>query len=131
MKKLVKSVGFAAALALLAAGAQAQEFTVQPGEAVYDEPDYSPYVDRHFPDRVFWGDTHHHTSNSPDAGLVGNILGPDAAFRFARGEELTSSNGTRVKLLRPLDFLVISDHAEYMGLPVLLNTGDPALLADP
>ncbi|MBE9554051.1 MAG: hypothetical protein IMF05_11355, partial [Proteobacteria bacterium] len=70
MKKLVKSVGFAAALALAAAGAQAQEFTIQPDEAVYDEPDYSPYVDMHFPNRVFWGDTHHHTSNSPDAGLV-------------------------------------------------------------
>ena len=131
MKKLVKSVGFAAALALVAAGAQAQEFTIQPDEAVYDEPDYSPYVDMHFPNRVFWGDTHHHTSNSPDAGLVGNILGPDAAFRFARGEEVTASSGSRVKLLRPLDFLVVSDHAEYMGLPVLLNTGDPALLADP
>ena len=60
---------------------------------------YSPYVDR---TRVFWGDTHHHTSNSPDAGLVGNTIGPDMAYRFARGEEVTSSSGLRVQLIRPL-----------------------------
>jgi hypothetical protein len=117
--------------ALMSSTALAQEFTIDKNNAVYNKPNYSPFVDQHLPNRVFWGDTHHHTSNSPDAGLVGNTLGPDAAFRFARGEELTSSNGSRVKLLRPLDFLVVSDHAEYMGLPVLLNTGDPALLADP
>ena len=108
-----------------------QEFTVDKEDVKGDEPDYSPYVDRNIPDRVFWGDTHHHTSNSPDAGLVGNILGPDMAYRFARGEEVTSSSGLRVKLIRPLDFLVVSDHAEYLGLPVLLATGDPVLTDDP
>ncbi len=96
-----------------------------------DRPDYSPYVDRNIPIRVFWGDTHHHTSNSPDAGLVGNTLGPDMAYRFARGEEITASSGLRVKLIRPLDFLVVSDHAEYMGLPPMLATGDQALVSDP
>ena len=62
--------------------------TVPPprGDVRADEPDYSPYVDRNIPTRVFWGDTHHHTSNSPDAGLVGNTPGPDMAYRFARGE---------------------------------------------
>ena len=109
----------------------AAEFTVEKTDVKGDEPDYSPYVDRNIPTRVFWGDTHNHTSNSPDAGLVGNTLGPDMAYRFARGEEVTSSTGLRVKLIRPLDFLVVSDHAEYLGLPVMLRTGDPALLADP
>ncbi len=108
-----------------------QEFTVDKEDVKGDERDYSPYVDRNIPDRVFWGDTHHHTSNSPDAGLVGNILGPDMAYRFARGEEVTASSGRRVKLIRPLDFLVVSDHAEYLGLPVLLATGDPVLTGDP
>ncbi|MEE8525519.1 MAG: DUF3604 domain-containing protein, partial [Thermoanaerobaculia bacterium] len=108
----------------------AQEFTVHKDDVKGDEPDYSPYVDRNIPDRVFFGDTHHHTSNSPDAGLVGNTLGPDMAYRFARGEEVTSSTGLRVKLNRPLDFLVVSDHAEYLGLPVMLRSGDPALRAD-
>ena len=80
-----------------------QEFSLTPEDVVGDKEDYSPYVDRNIADRVFFGDTHHHTSNSPDAGLVGNRLGPDKAYRFARGEEVTSSTGLRVKLLRPLD----------------------------
>ena len=37
----------------------------------------------------------------------------------------------RAKLVGPLDFLVVADHAEYYGLTSLLFTGDPALLADP
>jgi len=109
----------------------AQEFTVDKDDAAYNKPDYSPFVDQHHPDRVFWGDTHLHTSNSPDAGLVGNTLGPNMAYRFARGEEVTSATGLRVKLKRPLDFLVVSDHSEYMGLAPMLKTGDPGLLADP
>jgi len=111
--------------------ALAQEFTVQKEDAAYNKPDYSPFVDQHYPNRVFWGDTHLHTSNSPDAGLVGNTLDPEMAYRFARGEEVTSATGLRVKLKRPLDFLVVSDHSEYMGLAPMLKTGDPALLADP
>ncbi len=67
----------------LAVSAFAQEFTVNPGDVPGDEPDYSPYVDRNIPGRVFWGDTHHHTTNSPDAGLVGNTLGPAEAYRVA------------------------------------------------
>ena len=127
------SITLCGLILLLLAGAPAfsQEFTLDPEDVQGNEPDYSPYVDRNIPDRVFWGDTHMHTSNSPDAGLVGNTLGPDTAYRFARGEEVTSSTGLRVKLIRPLDFLVVSDHAEYLGLPVMLNSGDPALLADP
>ncbi len=65
------------ALALLGWGdiTLAQEFTVEQEDVQGNEPDYSPYVDRNIPNRVFWGDTHMHTSNSPDAGLVGNTLG--------------------------------------------------------
>ncbi len=108
-----------------------QEYTITKHDVKGDEPDYSPYVDRDIPNRVFWGDTHHHTSYSPDAGLVRNTLGPEAAYRFARGEEVTYSSGLRAKLIRPLDFLVVTDHAEYIGLADMLRTSDPALLADP
>jgi len=118
-------------LAFASGSVLAQEFTVGKDDIKGDEPDYSPYVDRNIPDRVFWGDTHHHTSYSPDAGLVGNTLGPEAAYRFARGEEVTASSGLRVKLLRPLDFLVVTDHAEYIGLAPMLRSSDPVLLADP
>ena len=85
--------------------------TVVPGKP----PGYSPYAGRNFPSRVFWGDTHLHTSASLDAGAFGNRLGFEDAYRFARGEELTASGGERVKLSRPLDFLVIADHSDNMG----------------
>jgi hypothetical protein len=93
------------------------------------KPDYSPYPDQHFPNRVLWGDTHHHTRLSFDDGLTGTKLGPEEAYRFARGEEVMSNTGQRVRLSRPLDFLVVSDHAEYLGLADLLNSADPDLLA--
>jgi hypothetical protein len=92
------------------------------------KPEYSPYAGRNFPTQVLWGDTHLHTAISVDAGTM-NRIGQEDAFRFARGEELTTTHGLRVKLSRPLDFLVISDHAEMYGLmPQLLN-GDPEILA--
>src|ERR1700730_10587138 len=67
--------------------------------------EYSPYVWQRFPNRVLWGDTHVHTSFSFDAGF-GTTLGPEDAYRYARGEEVISSTGIRAKLSRPLDFLV-------------------------
>ena len=92
---------------------------------------YSPYVGRAFPVRVFWGDTHLHTSNSLDARAMGCILGPEEAFRFARGDEVTSSHGERVKLSRPLDFLVVSDHSDAMGAMNEIVAGNPDLMRDP
>jgi len=92
---------------------------------------YSPYAGRDFPTQVFWGDTHLHTAMSMDAGAFGARLVPDDAYRFARGEELTSSTGLRVKLDRPLDFLVVADHSDNMGFFPRLYLGDPEMLADP
>jgi hypothetical protein len=95
------------------------------------KPGYSPYAGRHFPTRVYWGDTHLHTSISLDAGAVGCKLGPDAAYRFARGEEVTTSTGQAAQLSRPLDFLVVSDHAEAFGSMVAIIKGNPRLMANP
>ena len=92
---------------------------------------YSPYAGRNFPTRVFWGDTHVHTSFSMDAGAFGARLTPEDAYRFGRGEEVTSSTGQRVKLSRPLDFLVVADHSDNMGFFPRLFAGDPSFLADP
>jgi len=92
--------------------------------------EFSPYVNQNFPNRVFWGDTHLHTSNSADAGFLNDKVGPEEAFRFARGEVVTSTGGLRVKLQRPYDFLVVSDHAEYLGLTPGLRKSDPVLLAN-
>jgi len=92
---------------------------------------YSPYVGDNYPKDVYFGDTHLHTSNSPDAGFFGTTLGPEEAYRFATGKEVVSSTGQKTRLIRPLDFLVIADHAEYFGIvPNLLN-GNPELLKDP
>jgi hypothetical protein len=92
---------------------------------------YSPYAGRKFPTRVYFGDTHHHTSNSADAFLAGNRMGPEEAYRFARGEEVVSTTGVPVKLSRPLDFLVVSDHAEGLGVMYEVLKGNPALVSDP
>ena len=76
---------------------------------------YSP-VEADYPKNVYFGDTHLHTRNSADAYSLGNLnMTPADAFRFAKGEELTAHNGMRVQLRRPLDFLVVSDHSEYLG----------------
>jgi hypothetical protein len=92
---------------------------------------YSPYAGRDYPDEILFGDTHFHTNLSFDAGLVGTSLDVDAGFRFARGEKVISNTGQPVQLIRPLDFLVITDHAEFIGLAPMIQRSDPALLADP
>ncbi len=89
------------------------------------EPPYSAPVDADYPKNVYWGDTHLHTRNSADAYSLGNMnLTPADAFRFAQGQELIAHNGMRVQLRRPLDFLVVSDHAEYLGGYYRFNVGD-------
>ena len=81
-----------------------------------DEDSESAQVtDTAYPEQVFWGDTHLHTDNSIDAFGFGNRLDAEAALRFARGEEVTATKGTKAKLSRPLDFLVIADHSDAMG----------------
>ncbi|TIR16278.1 MAG: DUF3604 domain-containing protein, partial [Mesorhizobium sp.] len=94
-------------------------------------PAYSPYAERDFPTRPFFGDTHLHTAFSMDAGAFGAKLTPRDAYRFARGEEVTSSTGQPVKLSRPLDFLVVADHSDNMGFFPDLFAGKPEMLADP
>ena len=89
---------------------------------------FSPYAGREFPTRVMWGDTHLHTAISVDAGTM-NTLGQEEALRFARGDEVTTTHGLRAKLSRPLDFLVVSDHAEMYGLMPQLLKGNPEILA--
>lgn len=90
--------------------------------------EYSPYLNIGYPQKVFWGDTHLHTSFSTDGGMIGCKLGPDDAYRFARGEMVVSSTGVRARLQRPMDFLVVADHAENLGLAPLIAERNPDLL---
>ncbi len=117
-----------AALALLALPAAAQEkvhVTEAQASKLFAGKAFSPYVNRTFPSRVFWGDTHLHTGLSLDAGLFGNTLTLDDAYRFARGEQIKASSGLPAKLSRPLDWLVITDHTDLMGFATDLKAGAP------
>ncbi|MFK7732628.1 MAG: DUF3604 domain-containing protein [Pseudomonadales bacterium] len=90
--------------------------------------DYSPYTGSAVPQELLWGDTHLHSSQSIDANTAGNEkLSPAEAYQFARGDQVIANSGQPVRLSRPLDFLVVSDHAEYIGLLPLLKTGDKSL----
>jgi hypothetical protein len=122
--------------ALTLSGAVLAQTGVSPDPEDIPEPQriYSPYVERtatnaSFAEGVYWGDTHLHTSYSTDAGMIGNTVGPEEAYRFALGEEVIGSGGQRIRLIRPLDFLVISDHAENLGLAPMIAESNADLLA--
>lgn len=108
---------------LIASPIAAQEVISVPPESA----GYSPYLEQDFPNQVLFGDTHLHTAYSADAGLVLATLSPDDAYRFAKGEAVTSSLGIPARLERPLDWLVVTDHAENLGLPVALTSGDAVM----
>jgi hypothetical protein len=119
-------------LAPIHSSAQDVKPTKEGSQGHFEKQDhYSPYAGRSFPTEVFFGDTHLHTGMSMDAGAFGARLSPVDAYRFARGEEITSSTGQRVKLSRPLDFLVVADHSDNMGFFPRLVSGEPSMLADP
>ena len=90
--------------------------------------EYSPYVEDYFPNRVYFGDIHLHSDWSTDAGMVGATLGPDEAYRASRGERVTAYSGYEFKLIRPLDFVVLSDHAENLGIADFIRRSDPIIL---
>ena len=90
---------------------------------------YSPYVDRDYPENVYWGDTHVHTYLSADAYGLGTRITPDQAYRFAKGETIRATGGDDVRMRRPLDFLLVADHAENLGVVPALVAGDRRLLS--
>ncbi len=90
---------------------------------------YSTGVDTDYPKHVFFGDLHLHSNISADAHSMGNLLLSSAdAYRFARGEKVVASNGLPAQLKRPLDFLSVTDHAEFMGLYRMFTIEDPRLM---
>ena len=68
--------------------------------------------------------------NSLLAGLFGNTLGPDDAYRRARGEMIISSCGAPFQLARPLDWMVVTDHSGMMGIATDIKAGAPNIVAD-
>jgi hypothetical protein len=61
--------------------------------------------------------------------MVGAVVTPEDAYRLARGEEVKSNHGMPVKLIRPLDFLVVADHAENLGLAPMIAESNANLYA--
>jgi hypothetical protein len=134
MKRLITATILASSLCFLSAASLSQDAGLPPEkEPERKDPElpYSPYATGSAATRVFWGDTHLHTSYSMDAGAFGNRLGLDDAYRFARGEEIDSTTAGRVRLARPLDFLVIADHSDNMGFFPDLFAANPAIMEDP
>ncbi len=85
-----------------------------------------------YPEQVYWGDLHLHTLYSFDSYNFGNkTLGPDEAYRFAKGGEVDAHAGKKAKLKEPLDFLMVSDHAEYTGVFLGMENGNPDIIDTP
>jgi hypothetical protein len=130
LSTVISAIAISLSFAAGPVAGSAQELVVTEADFA-DEKLFSPYAGRNYPDEVLFGDTHFHTNLSFDAGLVGTRLDVDDGYRFARGEMVTSNTGQPVQLIRPLDFLVITDHAELIGLAPMIHESNPALLADP
>lgn len=87
-----------------------------------------PQSTAEYPNSVYWGDTHVHSSYSLDANLFGNTsLDPEQALRFARGEGIEMGSGITAKLSRPLDFLLVADHSENMGVLPMIRDNSPMI----
>ena len=114
MKKQLLAFGLALFISTCFYAQQVGEMKMdmKEGENIHQKRGYSPYSGRYFPTQVYWGDTHLHTSNSLDARAFGTTLGPEEAYKLARGEEITATHGEKVKLSRPLDWLVVADHSD-------------------
>ena len=130
---LLAAIGMAGLHLTVAIPAQAQDSAEPTAESakLYKGRPYSPYAERKFPTDVYFGDTHVHTALSADAGGGGTRLLPRDAYRFARGEQVTSNTGQPVKLRTPFDFYMITDHSDGMGAIVDILKGAPNIVADP
>lgn len=131
MKAFISTLSALAITAVAATSVVAQDSIDMTGlDPVFPERPYSPYANRAFPENVYFGDTHVHTGLSGDAGGGGTTLMPRDAYRFARGEQVTSNTGQPVKLRTPFDFFMITDHSDGMGAITDILKGTPNVMAD-
>jgi hypothetical protein len=71
---------------------------------------------------AYFGELHLHTAYSLDSYIFGNPNGPDAAYKFAQGQPVTLYGGETKQISHPLDFVAITDHAEFLGELALCTT---------
>jgi hypothetical protein len=81
------------AIIMLGSYAQAQGNPTNLNEARAERANYAPYTNDVYPDNVYFGDTHLHTSYSTDADFLGNRIDPREAYLYAKGEVITSRTG--------------------------------------
>ena len=80
---------------------------------------------------AYFGETHLHTGWSFDEAIYNVTVGPENAYRHARGEKVKHPSGQEVQLKIPLDFMVVSEHAEYLGVLRLMYDPDNPLSKHP
>ena len=76
---------------------------------------------------AYFGDLHIHSSWSFDAFILNVRTSPDDAYRFGKGEAIAHSSGEPIQIKRPLDFMAVTDHAEYMGIMMQMQDQDSPL----
>jgi Protein of unknown function (DUF3604) len=75
---------------------------------------------------AYFGDLHVHTGFSTDAFILQTRTTPDDAYRYAKGAAIDHASGYKIQINKPLDFLAVTDHSEYMGvLPGMLDPNNP------
>lgn len=120
------SMGAATLLVLAACGESADDGptsnTQGPSALVRYSEDREACIDQNPERNAYFGDVHVHTSYSWDANSNGARTNPDDAYRFAKGEEIdlppydASGKATqRLSIDRPLDFVAVTDHSEFLG----------------
>ncbi len=120
-----------AIVAVAATGVAAQDMPPDAATDVLKGAPYSPNANRGFPTQALFGDTHAHSALSADAGGGGTTLMPRDMYRFARGEQINSNTGQPVKLARPFDFYMLTEHTDGMGVITDIMRGAPNIMADP
>ena len=117
---LIATVG---AVALTVSGCQNDTSDIPPTPESKPAPETSIVTAERNPLRnAYFGDLHVHTQNSFDAYIFNTRTTPDDAYRFAKGEAIGAAKGVQVKLDGPpLDFLGVTDHAEYLGIVPLMD----------
>jgi hypothetical protein len=77
---------------------------------------------RGFEKVALFGELHVHSRNSFDAFITGVRVPPEDAYRYAKGEAIDHFSGVKIQAKQPLDFMAVTDHAEYLGLlPTLME----------
>lgn len=75
---------------------------------------------------AYFGDLHLHTTLSFDAFIMGTQVGPEDGYKFAKGGTINYL-GTPITNRRPLDFMAVTDHSEYMGVENTIHDPNSAL----